>query len=171
MHSPCGKSLVKTHNVCKWQNKELQGIHKWISRRRTLNDMSYVLKWFCSWCSSAQMGLLPCPIWQILNKITKAAETCTDTFWCSSLINWILCRSECELQKPTEMLREVQVTLITLTSPASCWKTRRNCFSSSFSFCSAYTAGLRGGGCGWGGYRYHYNQSKQNSDVYIELVM
>lgn len=33
-----------------------------------------------------------------------------------------------------------------LTSPASCWKTLRNCLSSSLSFCSAYTAGLRGGG-------------------------
>lgn len=33
-----------------------------------------------------------------------------------------------------------------LTSPASCWKTLRNCLSSSLSFCSANTAGRRGGG-------------------------
>lgn len=44
------------------------------------------------------------------------------------------------------ILRGVKV-VIALTSPASCWKTLRNCFSSSLSCCSAYTAGLRGGGC------------------------
>lgn len=37
---------------------------------------------------------------------------------------------------------------VALTSPASCWKTLRNCFSSSLSYCSAYATGLRGGGYG-----------------------
>lgn len=49
------------------------------------------------------------------------------------------------LQKPPEIEREVQGS--TLTSPASCEKTLRNCFSSSLSCCSAYWTGLRGGGC------------------------
>lgn len=93
-------------------------------------EAAYALRWFCWGCSSAQLGLLPCPIGQGFKNVTaRRQEKHENTQNC---------------KKKTKKLLDNARTA--LTSPASCWKTFRNCLSSSLSFCSAYTAGLRGGG-------------------------
>lgn len=91
-------------------------------RNVTQTNTSYAFQWFCSECSSAPLGSLPCP-----------ARQKRKYDWADQV------RDEWNMGAGATVA-------VTPTSPASCLKTWRNCLSSSLSCCSAYTAGLRGGG-------------------------
>ena len=58
--------------------KKLRGRRtKWAERNMSSANRSYAFQWFCSGCSSAQLGSLPCPTWQRCNRrrsLTKAVQ-------------------------------------------------------------------------------------------------
>lgn len=50
----------------------------------THTNMSYALQWFCLGCSSAQVGSLPCPLWDMFNSVRSSRNVYRHpTVWCN----------------------------------------------------------------------------------------
>ncbi len=107
-----GKAICLQITIC--NNTKGRESASYSSRHQATHMHTYtthVWKWFCWGYSSVQWGLLPCPV-------TKGNVYDSQCLMSVLVYIWIF------------------VCLI-LTSPASCWNTLRNCFSSSDSLTSA----------------------------------